>query len=117
MEAKMKHTLRRLLLLSLLVGTGSAGQAFAQGTTSRVTGTIVDQTGSALPGATVTLTNEATQVSFGTTTTSAGAYAFNSVQVGTYSVAVELASFKRFVSRANVVAINQPTTVNATLEV
>lgn len=88
-----------------------------QGTASRVTGVVVDQTGAAVPNATVILTNEATNVSFTTQTTDAGTYVFDSVQIGTYTITVEKPGFKRFVSKGNVVQINLPTTVNVTLEV
>src|SRR5262249_61721492 len=67
--------------------------------------------------ATVTLTNEATRVSFTTTTTSTGAYVFDSVQVGTYTVTVEKQGFKKSISPGNHLAIGEPLTVNVTLEV
>jgi hypothetical protein len=98
------------LLLNLTV------TALAQGTTSRVTGVVVDQSGAVVPAAAVTLTNEATKVSFTTQTTDSGTYVFDSVQVGVYSVSVEKEGFKRFVSTANQVNVNQPATVDVTLE-
>ncbi|HEU4593867.1 MAG TPA: carboxypeptidase-like regulatory domain-containing protein, partial [Pyrinomonadaceae bacterium] len=109
---------RSLLSLVLCLGLLSslAGPAFAQGTTSRVTGTVLDASGAVVPDATVTLTHEATSVSFTTQTTGTGTYAFDSVQVGTYTVAVEKAGFKKFVSTANPVNINQPATVDVILE-
>ena len=42
----------------------------AQGTTSRVTGTVTDSAGAAVPGAAVVLTNEATNVKEGIITSS-----------------------------------------------
>ena len=48
--------------------------------------------------ATVTLTNESTGGSFTTVTNATGTYAFESVQVGTYSIAVELGGFEIFAS-------------------
>lgn len=99
-------------LFSLLI----ASVAAAQGTTSRVVGMVTDSTGGRVPGATVTLTNDATGVSLSTVTTDSGTYAFESVQVGSYTIAVELQGFKKFVSSANAVNIGEPTTVNATLQ-
>jgi hypothetical protein len=93
-----------------------AGTAAAQGTTSRVVGTVTDVTGGRIPGATVTLTNDATGVEFATVTNETGNYVFEAVQVGRYTVGVELQGFKKFVSSGNTVAIGDPTTVNATLE-
>ena len=94
----------------------SVHMAWAQGTTSRVTGSVTDQTGALTPGATVTLTNETTGVAFTTVTNAAGSYAFDAVQVGSYTLTVELQGFKRFVAPQTAVRIGEPTTVNASLE-
>ncbi|MGH9901479.1 MAG: carboxypeptidase regulatory-like domain-containing protein, partial [Pyrinomonadaceae bacterium] len=83
---------------------------------SRVTGTVLDTSGAAVADATVTLTNPATNLSLTTQTASTGTYVFDSVQVGTYTVAVEASGFKKIVSTGNVVNINQPATVDVTLE-
>ena len=88
--------------------------SFAQGTSSRVTGTVHDQAGASVPGATVTLTNEATKVSFNTDTSGSGNYVFDSVQVGTYTVTIEKQGFKKFVSTGNQINVNQPATVDET---
>src|SRR5690242_5244700 len=90
--------------------------ANGQGTTSRVTGRVQDANGAAIPGALVTLTNEATGVSFTAQTSDSGSYAFDLVQVGNYTVSIEKQGFKKFVSQNNAINVNQPTTVNASLE-
>ncbi len=102
------------LLASLFFLTG---QSFGQGTTSRLTGTVVDSSGAAVPGATVILTNEATSISFTTQTSSSGAYAFDLIPAGLYQVAVEKTGFKKFIATGNTVQINQPATVNITMQV
>ncbi|HMX30531.1 MAG TPA: carboxypeptidase-like regulatory domain-containing protein, partial [Blastocatellia bacterium] len=111
-----KRTLSILLMLctSLLI---CVGQAFGQGTTSRLTGTVVDATGAAVAGATVTLTNEGTNVAFTTQTSSSGAYTFDLIPAGIYQVAVEKTGFKKFVATGNVVQINQPATINVSMQV
>src|SRR5678810_69561 len=90
-----------LFLVFCLVAVASG-----QGTTSRVTGTVQDANGASVPGAMVTLTNEATGVSFTAETSDSGAYAFDLVQVGTYSVTVEKQGFKKFISKTNPVNVN-----------
>jgi hypothetical protein len=95
--------------------TWTAAPASGQGTTSRVTGTVTDQTGAIIPGATVTLANDDTGVSFETVTGSSGTYLFEAVQIGSYTVTVQLQGFKKFVSAANRVNIGEPATINATL--
>ena len=106
---------RSFLLVALLFALNSI--VMAQGTASRVTGSVTDERGDAVPGATVTLTNEATQLSLTTETTESGNYVFDSVLVGKYTVTVEKAGFKKFVSTDNSANVNQPATVNVTLTV
>src|SRR6266540_1139569 len=111
----MKRSLLPVLVTLLLMGVYSV--ALGQGTTSRVTGTVLDEKGGAVSGATVTLRNEGTQLSFTTQTTETGTYGFESVQVGTYTVSVEKSGFKKFISNRNPLDVNLPLTVNVTLEV
>jgi Carboxypeptidase regulatory-like domain len=107
-----KPTLAFLLLTLCLIGVANG-----QGTASRVTGTVVDEKGSVVPGAAVTLTNEATQTSLTTETGTGGTYVFDSIQAGKYTVSVEKQGFKKSVSVGNTANINQPVTVDITLEV
>ncbi|HUQ49314.1 MAG TPA: carboxypeptidase regulatory-like domain-containing protein [Terriglobales bacterium] len=105
------------VILSVIVVVAMCVGLFAQSGTSRVTGTIQDRTGAVIPGAKVTLTNEATNVAYTTTSTSTGSYTFEGVQSGTYSITAEMANFKKFVSNANILSVGQPLTVNALLDV
>src|SRR5690349_17992194 len=95
----------------------AAATLFGQGTTSRVLGLVEDPSGAVVAGATIKLTNEGTGVVFTTKSSAAGTYVFDAVQPGAYSLAVEAAGFRRFVSNSNQVTIGQPATVNAKLEV
>jgi hypothetical protein len=112
MKAKL---ITRLFLCAALL-LNAVGAAFAQGATSRVTGVVQDPSGAVISDATVTLTNEETQLSFTFRTTSTGTYVFDSVQIGKYTVTVEKEGFKKFVSPGNSLTIGQPLTLNVTLE-
>lgn len=101
-----------LLLTALLFGS-----AFGQGTTSRITGTVTDNNGAIVPGATVTLINPGTNSTLIATTSDNGVYAFDLIPPGTYTITVEKQGFKKIVSTNNVALINQPSTVNLALEV
>src|SRR4029434_10495739 len=103
--------MRKPLLAFLLLSFCVIAVANGQGTASRVTGTVVDEKGSVVPGAMVTLINEATQISLTTDTGSGGTYVFDSVQAGKYTVSVEKQGFKKAVSVGNTANINQPVTV------
>jgi hypothetical protein len=58
-----------------------------------IVGTIWDQSGAVIPGASVTVTNEQTGVSLIRTSDSAGAYQATALIPGTYSVAVDAKGF------------------------
>ncbi|HSL55582.1 MAG TPA: carboxypeptidase regulatory-like domain-containing protein [Pyrinomonadaceae bacterium] len=109
--------MRKPLLAFFLLSVCCFAVANGQGTASRVTGTVVDEKGSVVPGAIVTLTNEATQVSLTTNTGNGGTYVFDSIQAGKYTVSVEKQGFKKAVSVGNTANVNQPVTVDFTLEV
>src|SRR6185369_8948320 len=109
--------MKKPILAFLLLSVCCFAIANGQGTASRVTGTVVDEKGSVVPGALVTLTNEATQVALTTSTGSGGTYVFDSVQAGKYTVSVEKQGFKKAVSVGNTANVNQPVTVDFTLEV
>ena len=109
--------MRKLWVFAVVALLLCAGLGWAQGTTSRIVGTVTDPSGAVIPGARVGLTNEATGVSFNVTTTQAGTYVFEAMQVGMYSIVIEAQGFKKFVSTGNRLTIGEPTTINATLQV
>ena len=113
----MKRPLSSQIAFTLFILLMTAGMALGQGTTSRVTGVVSDQSGALVAGATVTLINEGTNTPLSQQTTSSGTYVFDSVQPGTYTVSVEMQGFKKFVSTNNQVNVNQPATVDVALEV
>ncbi|MBM3791062.1 MAG: hypothetical protein FJW35_12040, partial [Acidobacteria bacterium] len=102
--------------MAIAVAFALVSVAWSQGTTSKVTGVVSDPSGAVVPGATVQLTNEGTGITFETMSSATGVYVFEAVQVGMYTVSVELPGFKRAVLAGNRVTIGAPTTVNATLQ-
>ncbi|HEY4932121.1 MAG TPA: TonB-dependent receptor [Terriglobales bacterium] len=59
-----------------------------------IEGTVTDKSGATVPGATVTATNEATNVSRNATTQDAGFFRVSGLPPGSYTVSVEAASFR-----------------------
>ena len=106
----------RTLALSTILFT-LTGLVCPQGTTSRITGIVNDASGSAVVGATVTINREGTGTFLTAQTSSDGSYVFDLIQPGTYTVTIEKQGFKKMVSTNNPALINQPSTVNAILEV
>jgi hypothetical protein len=90
--------------------------AFGQGTTSRLIGTVQDPSGAGIVGAEVRLISEGTNATFVSRTAENGAYFFEAVQAGLYTVQVEAKGFKKYATKGNRVTIGQPTTVNIRLE-
>ena len=82
-----------VLPLAIAVSVLAVSPASAQVTTGTLTGTIVDSTGGALPGTTVTATAAATGVSRTVVADSEGRFTVAGLNPGTYTVKVELAGF------------------------
>ena len=82
----MSRSLIVRVALTLLV-LAHAGLALAQSAGS-LRGTVADSTGAVLPGATVTLTNEATKFTRTGVTDAKGQYFFASVDPGNYTLKV-----------------------------
>lgn len=61
--------------------------------TGRFSGTVMDTTGAAIPGATVTVVNQGTSVSRVVTTDSKGFYVVTDLSVGNYAISAEQRSF------------------------
>ena len=72
----------------------AATSATAQTGAASLTGIVSDQSGSTVPGATVTATNQATNVTYVAVSNEAGNYTVTSLPVGTYIVKAELSNFK-----------------------
>jgi Carboxypeptidase regulatory-like domain/TonB dependent receptor len=81
-------------LLALFLILACAAPASAQSTLGRVSGSVLDSSGAALPGATITLTNENTNQIQTMVAGDNGTYVFPQVPVGSYKVEFTLQGFK-----------------------
>src|SRR5881628_2981287 len=80
--------------VALLAG---ATLATAQEFRGTIIGRVTDPDGAPIPGASITVANEATGVGWQTVTESDGVYAARFLVPGTYRVQVEMPGFSRFV--------------------
>src|SRR2546426_8787634 len=103
-----------LLLLMTLLGSGVA---VAQTSMGGVSGTVTDPTGAVVPGATVTLVNQATNVRSERSTNRAGFFTFVNVRPGRYVLTVELSGFNKAQLTPFTVEVNQTVARNITLQV
>jgi hypothetical protein len=89
----------------------------AQTGTSSLRGTVLDKSGAAVVDATLTLTESAQGVQRVTQTRGAGEYEFRSLPPGVYSLIVEKPGFRKFDQKQLELLVNNPATLNVTLEV
>lgn len=112
-SARMRHHSMFFLLLFFL-GLG-ASTAWAQ-STARLAGTIKDPSGASVANATVTLTNQATNVSRTTKTDTDGNYIFSLVEIGKYTLTIEHTGFKKNVQSGIILEVNQNGRLDVTLD-
>lgn len=79
-----------------LIVAAAANLAFGQGLTGSINGTVFDPSGSAVPGADITLTNVATSQTRQTKSDANGDFVLTQLLPGTFRVAITAKGFKRF---------------------
>lgn len=106
--------------LCVLVGTltvvlGAGHVALAQDT-GRISGTVNDSSGAALPGATVTITNVGTAATRSTTTSNSGSYVLNNLPPAHYDLTITAPGFTTYKVAAEV-TVGGVLTVDAAMAV
>lgn len=107
--------LRMLGVALVFVALLMAGTARAQFNAS-LSGTVMDSTQAAIPGATLTLTNPATQVTQTATSSGDGVYHFGELPPGNYKLTVTAKGFQQNAISNVTVAAETPRTLNVTLQ-
>lgn len=103
-----------LTIAAFVLTFAFAGGVFAQ--SSSVTGSVTDQTGAAVPGATVKITNPATGSSRMVVTDGSGNYSFPGLAPATYRVEVEAANFKKAVNNNVKALVDSTASIDIVLE-
>jgi hypothetical protein len=73
------------------------GIAFGQAGAGTITGTTIDETGSAVPGAAIEAKNAFTGIVYSATSTNTGNYTISQLPPGTYELSVKMRGFKTFI--------------------
>jgi outer membrane receptor protein involved in Fe transport len=107
----------RTVMAAAIVFLLFSGTAQAQVLYGSLTGSVVDPSQSAVPGATVEALNNATGVVKRSTTNEAGIYLFNDLLPGTYKVTVSSASFATVVQEGLVIEANRQRRFDAALRI
>ncbi len=102
----MRRLSRSILRLTFVALAALIPLSDAAGQTglATVTGIVSDASGGAVPGLTVTATNQATNINYTGVTNEAGNYIITGVPIGLYLVAVDLQGFKGVQSKVSLSA-------------
>lgn len=107
--------IRRIMLACLVLVLGSLPLYAA--ITGSISGNVLDPSGAAIPGAQVTVRNEATGITQVVTTNGTGYYTFPALNVGVYTLSTAPAGFRTFESRNIKVDANSAININITVQV
>ncbi len=100
-----------------LIGTIFFDPLRAQIDMGSVTGIVKDPSGSMIPGADLTLTNEATSVAQKARSSSSGVYVFEAVPAGSYKFKAEAHGFKTYVATGLEIHVQSVVTADVSLAV
>lgn len=101
----------------MLSGSAVPGNAaFAQTTNGRLVITVKDQTGAVIAGANVKIVNDGTNQEFDATTNEAGSLVSPLLPIGTYTISVEAADFKKAISEGVKLDIGQEYSLTISME-
>ena len=106
----MTSAIRALLALVLF-----AAICLAQAERASITGTVTDSSGAAISGATVKVTDEATNNTLTLQSDSAGQYTARNLTPGSYTIAVEKSGFTKHVDKSFVVEVSQTARLDVSL--
>jgi Carboxypeptidase regulatory-like domain len=105
-----------MLTRFLLLVISSVALCFGQTSTTQISGTVYDNSGAVLAGASVTAVSDTTGTVHKQLTNNSGIYAFPSVSVGSYNVTVEMPGFKTARRTAVTLVVGTPMNLDITLE-
>jgi len=108
---------KKMLFLFLIVCLSTSGMAFAQLTpVGKITGKVVDNQGSPLPGVTVGATSPKLVGKAFTVTDGNGIFRLMALPSGTFEITFALPGFRTLIRKGIVLELSQTLTLNAALE-
>ncbi len=112
----MKKVSISLAAVVLSLFACSAGPAAGQTDTAQLTGTVMDQTGAVVAGATVLVHNQATGFERSAKSSSSGGYTISGLPIGSYQETVTYAGFAPFTTTVTL-TVGTASTIDAKLSV
>ena len=107
------NTTLKLFLTFLLV----CASVWAQGSTAQINGTIRDDSGSAVPGADVKVTQTATGAARSLTSSADGSFVFTNLPIGPYLLEVTKQGFSKYLQSGIVLQVDSNPTIDASLKI
>ena len=104
------------LVLGVVCGLTTGQQVLAQVDQGAITGSVTDTTGGAIRGATTTLVDQDTNLSFTRMTDSSGSYRFSPIKIGRYTLTVSAPNFSTFKQENIRVDVSQIVGLNISLK-
>ena len=112
----MKYCAFRLVFALFLIAALSC-LAFAQGSNSSLSGTVVDQSGGVIPGAEVVVKNDNTGAEYKAVTADNGTFSIPALSAGAYTATVSVPNFKQSITKNIVLVVGVPSSVRIVLQV
>src|ERR1700723_2355130 len=107
-----------LIALAILSFFAYSGPAYPQGTTvAQLTGTVLDESGGAVKGATIVLLQPETNRTYQTTSNDSGYYAIPNIQPAKYELTVSFRGFATSIRKGLELTVGQSATIDVTLKV
>ncbi len=103
--------------ISIDGGRSFLHRRFAQTGTTSLRGSILDKSGAAVVGATIKLSNADLGSQRVIVSSATGSYEFVALKPGNYDLNVEASGFRKYEQRKFELLVNNPTTLNVTLQV
>jgi hypothetical protein len=119
----MHHFVRRWrptwILAAFLAAFAPDTESFAQGggASAAISGIVADSSGAMIPGASITVKNEATAATYTAVASDNGTFSVPALNPGTYTVTVSLSGFKTAVLTGVVIRAGVPASIRPILEV
>jgi outer membrane receptor protein involved in Fe transport len=115
-RVKFAHAASVGLALVAFVTVGAPARLEAQSTAATLIGSVIDQSGAVVPGATVTAINDQTGFSRSVASNEEGRYRIPALPPGTYTVRMELDGFKTVTQTGIVLTVDQTGTLDFSAE-
>jgi outer membrane receptor protein involved in Fe transport len=104
-------------ILAIVIFLGSAGSATSQVTVAQLNGTVIDESGGSVAGASVSLREVDTNSLYTAVTNDTGFYAVPNLPPGRYELKISFKGFANYTQTGIVLTVGQSATINVSLKV